>query len=312
MITVKKYSPEYKLHWDELVKKSKNGTFLFYRDFMDYHSERFRDQSFLIYYKDKLEGVLPGNISNDIFYSHQGLTYGGIVLSQKSGIKEVLEIFRLVNEELSRIGVKEVIYKPVPNIYHSYPSQEDIYALFLMKAMKIGCHISSAIFQNNKIRFTQGRRSGITRSQNANVVFEESDKFELFWDLLSDNLSKRFHKSPVHSLAEIKVLKTRFPENIKLYIARYSEEVVAGCVIFVTRNTVHVQYITASEKGKELCALDLVFDYLINKTYSSVPVFDFGHSTEKMGEYLNENLIFQKEGFGGRGIVYETYKYNIG
>jgi len=30
-----------------------------------------------------------------------------------------------------------------------------------------------------------------------------------------------------------------------------------------------------------------------------------------MGMHLNEQLIFQKEGFGGRGVVYETYKYNL-
>jgi hypothetical protein len=30
-----------------------------------------------------------------------------------------------------------------------------------------------------------------------------------------------------------------------------------------------------------------------------------------MGRYLNNALIFQKEGFGGRGIVYEIYEYNI-
>jgi len=72
-----------------------------------------------------------------------------------------------------------------------------------------------------------------------------------------------------------------------------------------------VQYIGANEQGKRLGALDLVFDELINRTFSSESFFDFGISTENMGNYLNENLIFQKEGFGGRGIVYEIYKYNL-
>lgn len=311
MIEVKKYSPEFKNQWDELVDKSKNGTFLFYRDYMDYHSDKFHDYSFLIYRNGELEGVLPGNISGKIFHSHQGLTYGGIVLKLKSGTKDVIEMFQLINKELIAAGVHEVVYKPVPFIYHSYPSQEDIYALFRMNAVKIYCNISSAIFQHNKPRFVQGRREGIKKSLNANIIVEESDNFESFWSLLSSNLSKKFNRTPVHSLSEIQLLKSRFPENIKLYVARDYEDIVAGCVIYEMKNIIHVQYITSSEKGKTIGANDLIFDHLINKIYVSVPVFDFGHSTEDGGKFLNESLIFQKEGFGARGVVYETYKYSV-
>ena len=34
-------------------------------------------------------------------------------------------------------------------------------------------------------------------------------------------------------------------------------------------------------------------------------------STENMGNVLNESLIFQKEGFGGRGVIYDIYEYNL-
>ena len=311
MITVKKYTPEYKLQWDDLVQKSKNGTFLFCRDYMDYHSDRFHDHSFLIYRKDKLVGVMPGNITDDIFYSHQGLTYGGIVLSQKPVTKDIIEMFQIINEELIEAGVKEIVYKPVPYIYHTYPSQEDIYALFVMNALKIGCHISSAIIQSNKIKFSELRMKGVKKSSREEIIFEETNRFESFWSLLADNLSKKFNKTPVHSLAEIQHLKDLFPDNIKLFIARHLGDVVAGCLIYEMKYIVHVQYIAASEKGKDIGALDFIFDRLINNIYTSVPVFDFGHSTENMGKFLNESLIFQKEGFGGRGIVYETYKYSI-
>ena len=40
-------------------------------------------------------------------------------------------------------------------------------------------------------------------------------------------------------------------------------------------------------------------------------IFDFGISTEQGGRYLNEGLIFQKEGFGARTVVYDTYELNI-
>lgn len=311
MYEIKKYHSENKLEWDSLISNSRNGTFLFYRDYMDYHSDRFNDLSFLVFRKGKLEGVMPGNVQKNTFYSHQGLTYGGLVQSKKLGTTDALEIFKLLNKELKILGIDKVIYKPMPYIYHRIPSQEDIYALYKMNAIKIGCNISSTIYQNNKIKFIESRKSGIRKSQKARVQIEESDRFDLFWPILSNNLENKYGIKPVHSLEEINDLHQKFPDNIKLFVATHEEMVVAGTLLYAMENYIHVQYISTSEAGKSISALDLLFDELINRIYISTPIFDLGGSTEKMGEYLNENLIFQKEGFGGRGVVYEIYEYLI-
>jgi hypothetical protein len=311
MIEIKKYTDEFKKDWDELIDRSRIDSFLFYRDFMDYHSERFNDYSFLIYKNDKLEGVLPGNINNYVFYSHQGLTYGGLIYTRKLTTIDILEIFQLINKNLKDNGVRRVIYKPIPYIYHSLPSDEQIYALFKSGAEKIGCNISSTIFQKNKIPFNESRKSGLRKAKKKNLLVVESDNFDAFWNILESNLLVNHKSKPVHSLSEIKYLKSKFQDNIKLYVCRSEYEIVGGCVLFVMKNVVHVQYISAGEVGKQIGALDCIFDELINKTYKDIPVFDFGQSTEDMGNYLNESLIFQKEGFGGRGIVYETYKYEL-
>lgn len=61
----------------------------------------------------------------------------------------------------------------------------------------------------------------------------------------------------------------------------------------------------------------MLFDHIINNVYSDrqryadITFFDFGKSTEDEGNYLNHNLIFQKEGFGGRGVCYDSYEYNL-
>ena len=47
---------------------------------------------------------------------------------------------------------------------------------------------------------------------------------------------------------------------------------------------------------------------LITDVYADRTYFDFGVSTENGGGYLNEGLIFQKEGFGARSVVYDTYE----
>lgn len=311
MIELLRYTPDYKIQWDELVNSSRNGTFLFNRDYMDYHSDRFNDCSFLILRKGKIEAVLPGNFDQTTFISHQGLTYGGLISSSKIITTDVIEIFELINKELKKNGLSVVVYKPVPSIYHTLPAQEDIYALYKLNAVKIGCNICSTIFQNNKIKFIESRKSGIRKSKREGVQIVESNDFASFWEILDGNLSTRFSTKPVHSLEEIILLKSRFPQNIKLYIANQNETVVSGAVLYIMKNIVHVQYISANEKGKNIGALDLLFDELINNLYQYIPIFDFGQSTEQMGNYLNENLIFQKEGFGGRGVVAEIYQYTL-
>lgn len=311
MIEIKRYINEFKKDWDDLIFKSKNGTFLFYRDFMDYHSGKFEDHSFLIYRKSKLEGVFVANIKGTTIYSHQGLTYGGLIFTKKLSVLDVLDAFEQINNELKSLGIKEVIYKPVPYIYHKYPAQEDIYALFRFGAKKIGCNISSTIYQKDKLSFIESRKSGIRKAKKENVEIIETNNLNFFWQILDSNLFKGHGVKPVHTIDEIEYLHSKFPENIKAYNCIFNSEVVGGCVVFVNKDIIHVQYISANEKGKSIGAIDLLFDTLINDKYKDFEIFDFGQSTESDGNYLNENLIFQKEGFGGRGITYDTYKYYI-
>ena len=310
-IEIQKYTPSYSSQWNEFVCKSKNATFLFARDYMDYHSDRFQDCSFLFSKKGKTIALLPGNVKNDVYYSHQGLTYGGLLLNEKCQVQDITDIFTLLNSELKNIGIKKVVYKPIPYIYHKKPSQEDLYGLFLLKAVKVGCLISSCIDLSNTIPFIESRKSGIRKAIKEKLSIVSNSNFEEFWSVLEDNLSKQHDTKPVHSANEIKKLACKFPENIILFNIYKDQEIIAGCVLFINYKTVHVQYISANELGKQLGALDYLFDYLINKEYSDMKFFDFGHSCKNNGLFLNHNLVFQKEGFGARGVVYEVYEYNL-
>lgn len=311
MLDILRYKSSLKGEWDNLIRCSRNGTFLFFRDYMDYHSDRFRDNSFLILKKNKVVGVIPGNIEKDVFYTHQGLTYGGLITSSSVSSDDTIEIFGLLEGELKCINIKTVVYKPIPLIYHRIPSQEDIYVLFLRKAEKIGCNLSSAIFRDSKLGFAESRKSGLRKSQREGIEVTESTDFAYFWSMLENNLSQRYELKPTHSLDEIMFLKDRFPQCIKLFVAKRHDLIIAGAVLYIMTNVVHIQYIAANSEGKAAGALDLLFDVLINKSFKDIPFFDFGHSNEHMGNFLNKNLIFQKEGFGGRGITYEIYKYDL-
>ena len=79
-------------------------------------------------------------------------------------------------------------------------------------------------------------------------------------------------------------------------------------MVYDMGHVVHAQYIASSEIGKKTGALDLLIHHLITEVYADRTYFDFGVSTENGGSYLNEGLIFQKEGFGARSVVYDTYE----
>lgn len=307
-----RYRREDKELWNSFVSKARNATFLFDRNYMDYHADRFDDNSFMFYHKGKLKAVLPANVAGDTLYSHQGLTYGGLLLDKKATVEDVLECFDSLNSWLRENGISKVVYKALPWIYQQYPSEEDLYALtWKCKAQLISRDISSSIVVDNKLKFAESRKSGIRKALSLNIEVGESNDVDGFWHVLEDNLGNRYNAKPVHTSSEMKLLMSRFPNNIKLYVAKMHGEIVGGTLIYVTPQVVHTQYISASVEGKKHGALDLLFDYIINKVYANCRYFDFGKSTEQGGAYLNEPLIFQKEGFGGRGVCYDWYQWKL-
>ncbi len=310
-IRIERYTADFKAEWDRFISFSRNGTFLLYRDFMEYHSDRFTDFSLLFFLKNKLIAALPGNIDGDTLYSHQGLTYGGLILSESATVTIVLDIFNELKKYLKSQNITNLIYKAVPHIYHKLSSEEDLYALFRNKARIIGRSVSTCIPKQNKIGYSTLRKRQIKKAQKESLKIKENVDFAKFWNVLENNLSSRFDVAPVHSLMEIEYLKSKFPDNIRLFEVSSNESVLGGCVVFETDRVAHVQYISASPQGKEVGALDCLFDYLIQYIYTTKPFVEFGISTENNGTVLNEGLIAQKEGFGGRAIVYDVYQLII-
>ena len=146
MFEIRRYAPALADEWNQFVAASKNGTFLFDRRYMDYHSDRFTDHSLMIYRRGKLYAVLPANVDGDTLYSHQGLTYGGLLMNERTTAAEVVDIFRLLNATLREEGIRKVVYKAVPWIYHKQPAEEDLYAIFeVCKATLAVRNLSSTI-----------------------------------------------------------------------------------------------------------------------------------------------------------------------
>ena len=301
--------------WNEWGAESCNGTFLFHRNYMKYHGDRLKDCSLLFYSKEKLNGILPAGIHGDEVRSHGGLTYGGLIWKKGTHFEEVRQMLQEACVFYkSRIGAKRLLYSPVPYIYHAYPAQEDLYVLFKMGAQLKARSLSACVDLQEKLPYSTLRRRKLHKAQRANLIvekLEQKNSWEIFWNILTKILHERHNAQPVHSLEEIWYLKQHFPWEIQLHAVMENGEMLAGCVLYVTRQVVHVQYIAANETGRAVGALEFLFHDLMEKFKVSHRYLDFGRWTEQGGEIVNQGLMFQKEGLGGRAVCYDQYEIKL-
>ena len=280
------YHPSMNEEWNEFLTHVRQNTFLFNRNFMDYHADRFHDTSLIIRTAHgHPAALLPANrcpSDKRIVQSHGGLTYGGLLTPSSASTSDIGRMFQLCANHYAHKGYIQMDYKPVPHIYHAYPAEEELYWL---------------------------HRMGATLSSRA--ISTSMDHLPGYWEVLTNVLLTRHDTRPVHSLIEITQLANAFPSSIQLFTALTSNgDIAAGCVLFITSKVVHIQYIAASDEGRALGALDWLFQHIIDHArehYPNAVYLDFGISTEQQGLVLNEGLIFQKEGFGARGVCYDAY-----
>lgn len=310
-IRVERYEPKHEASWDEFVRQSKNGVFLFYRDYMEYHADRFNDSSLLFFQGNRLVALLPANRVDDILVSHGGLTFGGIVSGAQMTTTLMLKVFAALEEDLRAEGVKKLIYKAIPHIYHLLPAEEDLYALFVHNARLFRRDVSSTVIASKKLPLVRNRRRVLEHTLCQELNVERSRDFSRFMTIVEANLQARYGVRPVHTAAEMQLLADRFPENIKLFTAHERGEMLGGVIIYETENVAHWQYRHATQKGMSLGALDFISDALLNDIYRDKPYVDFGISTLDDGRTLSLGLIRNKEGYGARATVYDSYELDI-
>ncbi|MFP4845461.1 GNAT family N-acetyltransferase [Winogradskyella sp. PE311] len=276
---------------------------------MDYHSKRFQDASLLIFKNDKLISLLPANRVSDEVFSHQGLSYGGLIYAKDLKSEDIIEVFKVMLEFLQENGFKNFYLKMLPSIYlHNQTNNPLPYLCFKTKANLMRVDMHSVIGLNTR-SFSKSRKEGLKRGQKHNLIVKETQSFDLFWNkILIPNLKSKHGVQPVHSLEEINLLKSKFTKNIRQFNVFYDDEIVGGTTIFETENVTHCQYISGNSEKNELGSLDFLHIHLLDSIFMNKPYFSFGTSNLESGQRINKGLQFWKEGFGARSITQEFYK----
>lgn len=306
-----KYDAMMSNEWNQFLVYSRNGTFLHSRKYLEYHKHRFVDSSLLIYYKKKLVALLPASSNEGVLSSHAGLTYGGLLVGRDFHASYSKPVFLAIQEWCKNAGLKKLIYKAVPHIYHRMPAEEDLYALHNLGAKLIRRDLSTTILIENRYQLTKGRKSIIAKACRENIEILHSRDFDEFMRVEAEHLMHKYGISPVHSSNEISMLAKNFPENIELICAYKEGELIGGVIVYITHTVCHTQYIGATTDGKKVGALDACLEFIFKRLPLNIKWFDFGISTTNNGNFLDLNLVKNKESWGGRSIAYDTYEWGF-
>jgi len=296
-------------NWNAFIGQAKNATFLFHRDFMEYHSDRFKDYSLIVLDGEKWVAVLPANVLGNKVFSHLGLSYGSLIVKSELRVKRYVSIFKLLMQFLYFNDILIFELKVLPKIYNKTLSDEVDYVAFLMKADNYRSDIYLTIDMYNKYQPNRNRIRALKLANKLDFQIKEEKDYASFWNkILVPNLKERFDVSPVHTIDEIKKLAELFPDAIKLFNAYQDTVLKAGVVMFVTETVAHFQYSSGGEDRNESAALDVLFDFIIKK-YSNKKYVSFGSSSEENGRKLNEGLAYWKESFGAKTGIQSFFRF---
>lgn len=317
---IRRYEQSDERIWNEFVSRSRNATFLHDRRFMDYHADRFVDFSLVASLRGKVSALLPANVEvmpdgRRRLVSHRGLTYGGWLLpAGRVDAADILSLFDALRRYLAGDSFSELIYRPVPHIYTAAPSQEDEYALWRLGATLSAVNLSAAADLTSGSRIERDKRRQIRRAaqfseENGMKIREFADSDRLV-ALIEENLDERYGAKPVHTAAELELLRSRFPGNIRYWGVFDGDELLASACIFIAGPVAHAQYLSSTPFAREHGLLSMLIEFVMNAV-DGCRWFDFGTSNEDRGRRLNPSLYQYKFSFGGGGVLYLEYTLSV-
>ena len=315
---MKKYSirpyqeSDYEL-WNTFVSASKNATFLFHRDFMEYHKERFEDFSLLVFDKVKLVAVLPANRVDNKVYSHQGLTYGGLVYASKLKIEKIEVILDLLFDFFKSKRIEHFYLHPIPSFYLGQGNAAIDFFLMKRGAQLYRKEMNMVAHLHQEIPISKSKLKHFRRTEVLGLRVVEETNFQPFWEkILEPRLAEKYDAKPVHSLAEIQLLHERFPKNIKQFSAYLEDKIIAGITIFEFENGVKSQYGATSKKGEKYRALDFLFISLLDVFQKrGKHFFDMGIVNDSGEKGFHSGLLQQKEELGCTVWNQDFYKIKL-
>lgn len=325
MLVVNRFCAEFENEWDDFIVSSVNGTLMQERKFLNYHPiDRFLDHSLIFREGKRIIAVLPAAEVQQadksmILISHPGASHGGLIIAPTLSTKRSLELVEAFVEYCAKTGFDYIRLKPVPRIYHRGLSDQLDFALRFSGFKIEYTELATALELKNReepflksvmcpAAFRDYRRA----LKSGLAVVEDAD-LDDYWPILESKLMLSHNAKPTHALEEIKLLKTLYPDRIKLFAAYAGAKPAAGVLAFLlNERVINCFYIAHDDYYQHMRPLNLIFGYMMEwGRKNSFLYLDWGISTEGKGSSVNAGLFRFKEGYGGHGVLRECYLYDV-
>ncbi|MDM1407526.1 hypothetical protein HX062_07615 [Myroides sp. DF42-4-2] len=311
-LRIVRYTSEYRAIWNHFLQRATHGSFLFHRDFMDYHQARFTDHSLLVYEGATLIALLPAHEEEQVLCSHFGLSYGSIIQLPRLSFHQYLALVEAIAMHCQEEGLTTLLINEIPSIYNKLTTNTLAFISHALQGGKPTVQLLSTLDFEFPIQLNTNRKRMVQKGIKKGYTIKEDLMPTAFWrDILQPRLRDRYQTSPVHSVAEISQLMQAFPESIKQVNVYNAEGVlVGGTTLFIHPQVVHLQYIAGKEEDNKNGALDLLIYTLLKEYQTQVRYFDFG-SSHLSPKQLNAGLLYWKESFGARSTPQYCYSFQI-
>lgn len=304
--------------WDAFVEvQSLNGTILHTRNFYNHNPKNAEDEhSFVFMKKDKIIALLPAVLykkeGKRILHSHLRATYGGFIVSAQTGVAEAIEIVNVLITYCKKLEVSEIVIRNPFRIFNKQFTDETDYGMwyhgFTIKSREIETAIALGDYDTVRISYSDTTVRNVKKSMRY-ISVGESTAYKEYWDILEQNLIRKYGVHPTHSYEQFQVLINNVGnDKIKLFVAETDNQMVGGIIIFIANDiTLHAQYIASNENYQEYRPLNALIDCIIKwGCENGYKYLNLGTSNSDAGREINSGLFRFKEGFGGRGVLRET------
>lgn len=323
MIEVRKFTKKDKKIWDSFIENSNNGTIFHLQKFLSYHpKDRFNFLNLGFYKSDRLISVISGSITDNVFSSPAGASYGSFATSEDINLQEYEEVIDSFLDYCQKNKIKQIYLTLPPIIYLKKLHQIEPFLLeykgfrveknLITNAVEIGNLKKDDVMDS----FSSMHRRAVKKSFSSDVKTSFSDDYKSFYKILLEN-KKKFNALPTHTYEELITLSKLFPERIKLLMSfNKQNEPIGGILLMVVNPSCLLAfYICHLEKYQSLRPVNrMFFDSVIWGIEKKLPWLDLGVSMNTFFQNPMEpsrSLISFKEGIGTRGFLRTTYRLTL-
>jgi len=280
---------------------------------MEYHKQRYKDHSLLVFRNESLVAICPAHRVDNVLKSHWGLTYGGFVWGHQFSEEMVLAVYEASKQFLLKQGITKLEVKEIPAFYLDQEANAWNRTLFKY-AQAFHTEKVFAIDYDRPLTIHKTKLKHYRKGKKLGFEIAETPDFSQFWNtVLIPRLSSRHSVKPVHSLEEISLLASRFPDEIKQFTISLNGELLAGITLFDKGEVVKSQYGATTERGQKLRALEFLFLYLIyfyqqqGKSFFSMGTI----GDDRFPDGFNPGLKKQKEELGCTEFHQHFYTFEL-